>query len=358
MNAVHQLHPPGPLLQVHGLSLQFRRRGRPPVRALEGVSFTLEAGQTLALVGESGSGKSVTALAIAGLLDPAAEITQGSVRIAGTEMVGAQARTLAAVRREQLAMVFQSPRRALNPIRRVGLQIQDALQARRPRPARETRARAIELLAQVGIAQPEVRWQAYPWQLSGGMCQRVMIALALSGEPALLIADEPTTGLDVSTQAGVMDLMATHAQQRGMATLLITHDLALAATRCERMAVMHAGHLVEHAPVRQLLTRPAHPYTRHLLAATPRPGLPLSALHAVPGEVPDLARTDLPPCRFAERCERHQPERCAQPPRLAALAPGHQVACWQPYGDALETVDALSAAAPDALPVRRLQVRA
>ncbi|MFT4266865.1 MAG: ABC transporter ATP-binding protein [Xenophilus sp.] len=319
-----------PLLQVRDLAVRFHRRGRTPVQALEGVSFTLEAGQTLALVGESGSGKSVTALALAGLLDPAAEVTRGSVRIAGTELVGAPAHALAAVRRAHLAMVFQNPRRSLNPIRRVGLQIEDALQARRRRPAREARERAVELLAQVGIAEPGARWHAYPWQLSGGMCQRVMIALALSGEPALLIADEPTTGLDVSTQAGVMDLIAGHARARGMATLLITHDLALAATRCERMAVMHAGQLVEQAPAPVLLGRPAHPYTRRLVDATPRRGLPLAALQAVPGEVPDLGRSDLPACRFAERCARHHPLRCAQPPRPVVLAPQHEVACWDP----------------------------
>ena len=282
-----------PLLEVHELGLRFHRSGRAPVQVLDGVSFTLDAGQTLALVGESGSGKSVTALAIAGLLDPAAEITGGSVRVGGEEVVGATPRALQALRRTQLAMVFQNPRRALNPIRRVGLQIEDALQARRPRPPREARARAIELLAQVGIAHPETRWQAYPWQLSGGMCQRVLLALALSGDPALLIADEPTTGLDVSTQADVMDLIATHARARGMATLFITHDLALAATRCEQVAVMRAGRIVEQGAVDALLHRPVHPYTQQLLAATPRPGAALSSLRsaAAPADRPVPART-------------------------------------------------------------------
>ncbi|MDM0059067.1 ABC transporter ATP-binding protein [Variovorax fucosicus] len=319
-----------PLLQVRDLSLRFHRRGRSPVQALQGVSFDLAAGQTLALVGESGSGKSVTALALAGLLDPAAEVTCGSVRLNGIELIGASAKTLQVVRRNELALVFQNPRRALNPIRRVGQQIEDALQARRARTSREAHARAVELLAQVGIAEPAARWHAYPWELSGGMCQRVMIALALSGEPTLLIADEPTTGLDTSTQAAVMDLIAAQAHQRGMATLLITHDLALASGRCERVAVMHAGHLVEDAATGTLFGVPAHPYSQHLIRATPRNGLPLAALQAVPGQVPDLGREDLPACRFAERCERHVANLCERVPKLDTLAPGHRVACWNP----------------------------
>ncbi|MBB3181477.1 ABC transporter ATP-binding protein [Variovorax sp. Sphag1AA] len=320
----------GALLQVRDLSLRFHRRGRTPVHALEGVSFDLDAGQTLALVGESGSGKSVTALAIAGLLDPAAELMRGSVRLAGIELAGASTSTLEKARRELLGIVFQNPRRSLNPIRRVGRQIEDALQARRPRPARQARERAVELLAQVGIDRPESRRHAYPWELSGGMCQRVMIALALSGEPALLIADEPTTGLDVSTQAAVMDLIAAQARQRGMATLLITHDLALASGRCQRVAVMHAGHLVEDAPVGALFGAPSHPYSQHLIQATPRHGLPLAALEAVPGEVPDLGRGDLPACRFAERCTRRIERACERMPVLSSTGPGHRVACWNP----------------------------
>jgi len=319
-----------PLLQVRDLSLRFHRRGRTPVEALEGVSFDLAAGQTLALVGESGSGKSVTAFAIAGLLDPAAELTGGSVRLAGIELVGASDAVLRRVRRERLAMIFQNPRGALNPIRPIGRQIEDALQARRPRRTPEARERALELLAQVGIDRPAARANAYPWELSGGMCQRVMIALALSGEPTLLIADEPTTGLDVSTQAAVMDLIAAQARERGMATLLITHDLALASGRCQRVAVMHAGHVVEDAPVGALFTAPAHPYSQHLIQATPRHGLPLTALQAVPGEVPELGRTDLPGCRFAERCARRIERTCDRTPVQAAVGPEHRVACWNP----------------------------
>lgn len=319
-----------PLLQVRDLSLHFRRQGRSPVLALDGVSFELHEGQALALVGESGSGKSVTALAIAGLLDPAAELLRGSVRLAGTELVGASEALLRQVRRGTLAMVFQNPRRALNPIRRVGQQIEDALQARRPRAPRVARERAVELLSQVGIDQPAARWHAYPWELSGGMCQRVMIALALSGEPQLLIADEPTTGLDVSTQAAVMGLIGAQARQRGMATLLITHDLALASGRCQRVAVMHAGHLVEDAPVGTLFTAPAHPYSQHLIQATPRHGLPLAALEAVPGEVPDLGRADLPACRFAERCGRRIDLQCERVPLPSPVGLDHRVACWNP----------------------------
>lgn len=319
-----------PLLQVRDLDLRFHRRGRSPVLALQGVSFDLQAGQALALVGESGSGKSVTALAIAGLLDPAAEVTCGSIVLNGRELVGAVPSTWRTVRQTELSIVFQNPRRSLNPIRRVGQQLEDALNTRGTRTAWELRRQSIALLESVGIAEPAARWHAYPWELSGGMCQRVMIALALSGEPRLLIADEPTTGLDTTTQAAVMELIADRARERGMATLLITHDLALASQRCERIAVMHAGHLVEDAPVSVLFQRAAHPYSRHLLHATPRQGLPLAALQAVPGEVPDLGRTDLPACRFAGRCGRFDANRCEQVPRLRDLAAEHRVACWRP----------------------------
>ncbi|MDM0035158.1 ABC transporter ATP-binding protein [Variovorax sp. J22P271] len=320
----------GVLLEVQGLSVRFRRADGAHVHALDNVTFDLAAGETLALVGESGSGKSVTALALAGLLEPSAEILGGSVRLRGRELLGAGEPALRCVRGSQIALIFQNPRRSLNPIRRVGDQIADALQARRPRPARQAHAQAIEALAQVGIADPAARARAYPWQLSGGMCQRVMIALALSGEPALLVADEPTTGLDVTTQAAVMTLIAAQARARRMATLLITHDLALASEYCDRVAVMHAGHLVEVAPVRRLFEAPAHPYTQHLIDATPRRGLSLQGLRPVPGELPDLARDDLPACRFAERCERRIDGDCDRPPPVTRLADGHQSACWNP----------------------------
>lgn len=319
-----------PLLAVRDLSVRFRRRGLPPVQALEGVSFDLGAGQSLGLVGESGSGKSVTALALAGLLDPSAQVTAGSVRLAGLELIGADAQQLRLVRGRRLAMIFQNPRRALNPVRRIGAQLEDALRAHGGhRPARQVRERALELLAQVGMANPARRWSVYPWELSGGQCQRVMIALALAGDPAVLVADEPTTGLDVATQAGVMDLLGSLARARGMATLLITHDLALAATRCEHIAVMHAGHLVEHAAAGTLFASPAHPYARQLIDATPRHGLDLQALRPVAGRVPDLGRADLPACRFAERCG-SRTEACLARPPLVSLAPGHAVACWNP----------------------------
>lgn len=320
----------GELLDVRGLSVRFLRADGAHVHALDDITFDLVEGETLALVGESGSGKSVTALALAGLLDPTAEILGGSVRLRGRELLGAGEPVLRSVRGSEIALIFQNPSRSLNPIRRVGDQIVDALQARRPQPLREAHARAIELLGQVGIADPATRARAYPWQMSGGMCQRVMIALALSGEPALLVADEPTTGLDVTTQAAVMALIATEARARRMATLLITHDLALASQYCDRVAVMHAGHLVEVAPVRRLFEAPAHPYTQHLIDATPRRGLSLENLRAVPGELPDLARDDLPACRFAERCERRIDGDCDRPPSLTLVATRHQSACWNP----------------------------
>lgn len=319
-----------PLLDVDGLSVQFRRRGAPPVKVLDSLSLQLQAGESLALVGESGSGKSVAALALLGLLPPTAHIDAGHLRLDGQELRGATASQWQALRGSSLSMIFQNPRRALHPLLPVGRQLEHALQARRARPAAQARRDALALLAQVGIADAEQRWRALPGELSGGLCQRVMIALALGGKPRLLVADEPTTGLDVRTQAGVMDLLARLVRERGMALLLITHDLALATSRCDRIALLHAGQLLEDAPVLRLLAAPAHPYTRHLIAATPRPGVTLAGLQAVPGRVPDLDRADLPACRFAERCERRLAQRCDARPPLALRGDDQRVACWNP----------------------------
>jgi len=225
-------------------------------------------------------------------------------------------------------MIFQNPRTALNPIRQVGRQIGDVLRRHAGVPRAQARARAVELLAQVQIPDPERRYWAYPFELSGGMCQRVMIALALACGPSLLIADEPTTGLDVTTQAAIMDLIDELARQSDMATMLITHDLGLAAEHCERIVVMHAGHVVECAPTADLFKSPRHPYTAKLIAATPRPGASLDDLAAIPGGLPDL-RGDLPPCRYRARCERYAPL-CDGPLPRREPVPGHLVACWKP----------------------------
>jgi peptide/nickel transport system ATP-binding protein len=315
-------------LRVERLSVEFRTRSG-LVRALDNVSFSVRKGETIALVGESGSGKSVTAYAIMGILDPAGRVTNGQVMFGEIDLLAAGPKQLAAVRGRQISMIFQNPRTALNPIRPVGRQIADVLIRHAKVPAREASGQAIEMLRAVGITDPARRASAYPFELSGGMCQRVMIAIALAAKPSLLIADEPTTGLDVTTQAVIMDLIADLAAELGMATIFITHDLALASQRATRIAVMHAGHVVEDAPIADLFAQPRHPYTAELIAATPDSAASLDELAAIPGSLPDLRRSDLPPCRYSERCPR-KTERCAQPLPQTAIGAEHIVACWNP----------------------------
>src|ERR1700758_2815318 len=292
-----------PLLAVEDLGIEFRTRSG-TVRAVGGIGFELRRGETMALVGESGSGKSVTAYAVMGILDAAARITSGTIVFGGLELLQASETAISEIRGRELAIIFQNPRTALNPIRPVGKQIADVLLRHGNVTAAQAPSRAIEMLAKVRIPDPERRARSYPFELSGGMCQRVMIAMALACAPQLLIADEPTTGLDISTQAVIMDLIAELAASQHMATLLITHDLGLAAEYCDRIAVMHAGHLVEMAPTPLLFATPRHPYTAKLIAATPAEARDLRGLAAIPGTLPDLRRADLPACRYSERCER------------------------------------------------------
>ena len=319
--------PPIPLLAVQDLSVEFRTRGG-VVRALDQVSFDVQRGETVGVVGESGSGKSVTAFALLRILDPSARITSGSAVFGGLDLVAAGEHELGLQRGRELSMIFQNPRTALNPIRPVGRQIGDVLLRHANVARAHVKRRAIDLLAQVQIPDPERRYAAYPFELSGGMCQRVMIALALACSPALLVADEPTTGLDVTTQAAIMDLIRELALRTNMATLLITHDLALAAEHCDRIVVMHAGHVVEVAPAAALFEAPRHPYTAKLVAATPHGAERLEDLAAIPGGLPDL-RGELPPCRYRFRCERYAPICDGPLPRVDVL-PGHMVACWKP----------------------------
>ncbi len=345
-----------PLLSVRDFSLQFRTRDG-CVRALDSVNLDIARGEIVGLVGESGSGKSVLSYAMLGISDRAAKVTGGSADFGGTDLLRADARTLAELRGREISMIFQSPRTALNPIRRVGQQIEDVLRrhamARGPDLSQGLRAGAIQALREVAIADPERRLQAYPFELSGGMCQRVMIALALACRPSLLIADEPTTGLDVTTQAAVMDLITGLARERHMATLFITHDLALAADYCDRIVVMHAGQAIEDAPTGNIFGAARHPYTRRLISSTPKPQGSIASLEPVPGSLPDLRRADLPACRFADRCERAdvlcrtvQPvlgERDASD--TSAGAPVlHRVACWHPMTDAVQAVETAGAA--------------
>jgi peptide/nickel transport system ATP-binding protein len=320
------------LLAVENLSLCFRTRSG-TVRALEDVSLSLAKGETLGVVGESGSGKSVLSFAVMGISDAAATVTGGSIRFEGLDLLASDGDALDELRGAEMAMIFQNPRTALNPIRPVGRQIADVLLRHGGVTRSQAKAKAVEMLAKVRIPDPERRALAYPFEMSGGMCQRVMIALALACGPKLLIADEPTTGLDVTTQAAIMDLIEDLARESNMATLLITHDLGLAAERCHRIAVMHAGHVVEVAPAAELFASPRHPYTARLIATTPRPGANLAGLEPIPGSLPDL-RGELPPCRYAERCERRIAE-CDHQPLLRQGGSDRNVACRNPIlGDA------------------------
>jgi peptide/nickel transport system ATP-binding protein len=322
-----------PLLDVQGFGLEFRTRSG-TVHALDSINLRIHKGEIVGLVGESGSGKSVLSYALLGISDRAAKVTGGTATFGGLDLLQASEGTLADLRGREISMIFQSPRTALNPIRQVGLQIEDVLRRHAAAPGadlgKSLRERAVQALREVAIADPERRYAAYPFEMSGGMCQRVMIALALACRPGLLIADEPTTGLDVTTQAAVMDLITTLARERNMATLFITHDLALAADYCDRIVVMHAGHAVEAAPARALFTQARHPYTARLQSSTPDEHTrTVASLAPVPGNLPDLRRNDLPACRFAERCERTT-DRCrSERPLLEAEAP-HSVACWHP----------------------------
>ena len=318
-----------PLLAVDRLSLEFRTRSG-VVRALENVSLEVAKGETVGIVGESGSGKSVLSYAVLRILDAAARVTQGRIVFGGLDVLAASEADLQEVRGREIAMIFQSPRTALNPIRRIGRQIEDVLRAHTSTPQADLRSKAIACLAQVRIPAPEQRYEAYPFELSGGQCQRVMIALALACDPALLIADEPTTGLDVTTQASIMELIRDLARERKMATLLITHDLALASESCNRIVVMHAGHVVEDAPTADLFSRPRHPYTARLIAATPTARTAIEHLTPIPGNLPDLRRADLPTCRFHPRCERSTARCSAESPTTLENASEHRIYCFNP----------------------------
>src|SRR5256886_5272543 len=261
-----------PLLDVNDLTVEFSTR-RGIVKAVQHVNISVAKGETLGIVGESGSGKSVTSYAVMRILDRAGRIADGSVMFAGIDVKGASEDTMRDLRGREISMIFQNPRAALNPIRKVGDQIEDVLRQHVQTTASDRGEKAVEALEAVKIARPRERYHAYPFELSGGMCQRVVIALALACNPRLLIADEPTTGLDVTTQKAVMDLIVELTRQRGMSTILITHDLGLAAAYCDRVVVMEKGRVVDTANSADIFARPEHPYTRKLMRATPRIGV-------------------------------------------------------------------------------------
>ncbi len=315
-----------PLLQINHLSLDFDRGGR-SLRAVDDVSLHVDAGETLCLVGESGCGKSVTALSIARLVPaPPAKYTGGEILLNGRDVLQMSQRELQAIRGGVVSYVFQDPTASLNPVFRVGHQIMESL--RLHRPERANAAEVVRLLKLVGIPAPESRALDYPHQMSGGMQQRVMIAMALASEPKLLIADEPTTALDVTIQAQILELLLDLKRRLGMAILLITHNLGIVGDMADRVAVMYAGQVVEEAPALELLRRPRHPYTKALMNSVPKLRGNLPRLPAIAGNVPSLG--DFPSgCRFAPRCPVARPECAASAPALLEIEPGRRVRC--PY---------------------------
>lgn len=318
-----------PLLEVRDLQTHFHGRAG-VAKAVDGVSFSIRAGETLALVGESGCGKSVTAFSILRLVaDPPGRIVGGEIRFEGRDLLKLVAAAMRALRGDRIAMIFQEPMTSLNPVFTIGEQIIEAVRLHRPVSKQAARDRAIELLNLVGIPEAARRVDEYPHRLSGGMRQRAVIAMALACEPALLIADEPTTALDVTIQAQILDLIDDLKARLGMAVLLITHDLGVVAQHSQRVAVMYAGRIVEQATTAQLFAQPLHPYTRGLLASIPRPGAGGEArLNEIPGLVPAL--TDMPAgCAFRPRCPQAT-DRCESVrPDLVSGSGGRQVACLE-----------------------------
>ena len=315
------------VLEVEDLRVTFPGPGGARVSAVDGVSFTLARGETLALVGESGCGKSLTGLSLLRLVPPPGRIEAGSgIRLGGVDVLGLEGEALRAIRGRRIGMIFQDPMSSLNPVFRIGDQVAEGILAHFDLSKRVARERAVALLGEVGIPDPAARANAYPHQLSGGMRQRVMIAIALAAEPEILVADEPTTALDVTVQAQILEVLDRLRTARGMAVLLITHDLGIVAGRADRVAVMYAGQIVEEAATPELFARPSHPYTQGLFASIPRLSGPVTRLTPIAGTVP-------PPhawpsgCRFRPRCPIVHPRSHEMPP-LLDVAPGHRMRCW------------------------------
>jgi oligopeptide/dipeptide ABC transporter ATP-binding protein len=312
------------LLEVRDLTVHFATDGG-VVEAVDRVSFDVRAGEILGVVGESGSGKSVTALSLLRLVRPPGRIVSGEVRFEGADLLALSEEQMRAVRGARISMVFQSPRTALNPVLTVGHQIARLYSLHQGASRREAWRRTIEMLTLCGIAEPERRARQYAHQLSGGMCQRVMIAMALATSPRLLLADEPTTGLDVSIAAQILDLLRDLGRRTGASILLITHDLGVVAEVCDRVAVMHAGQLVETADVRTLFARPRHPYTQALVRSIPRIDREV-AMEPIPGAVPSVLAPP-PGCRYADRCPRVLEICRREHPQAHSAGLDHEVAC-------------------------------
>ncbi|HAX69420.1 MAG TPA: methionine ABC transporter ATP-binding protein [Anaerolineae bacterium] len=319
-----------PLLEVKNLKTYFYTEDG-VVRSVDGVDFSVYPGEVLGIVGESGCGKSVTSLSVMRLISPPGRIVEGEINFDGKNLVQATEEEMMQVRGNRISMIFQQPQSALNPVFRAGDQISEVLNIHQDFGKEAGRERAVELLKLVGIPEPERRADAFPHELSGGMSQRVMIAMALACVPDLLIADEPTTALDVTIQAQILDLMRDMKKQLGSALILITHDLGVIAEMANRVAVMYAGEIVEESPVSNLFDTPLHPYTKGLIGSIPVLGDVRERLDVIPGSVPNLI--NLPPgCRFAPRCRARIENNlsiCTEKhPNLTEISDGHKVRCW------------------------------
>ena len=315
------------LLEVKDLRTQFKRGKKDWITAVNGVSFNVNAGEIVGLVGESGCGKSVTSLSVMRLHNERLTKISGSIKFGGKEVLDLATSEMQSMRGNEMSMIFQEPMSALDPLMRIEDQLAEAISLHNSNMSKaEIHERCVNALKLVGIPEPEMTLRNYPHELSGGMCQRVMIAMAMSCEPKLLIADEPTTALDVTIQAQILALMEDIRNRRNTGILLITHDLGVVAETCSRVIVMYAGNIVEEAPVKELFANPQHPYTEGLIASVPRLGKRLHRLPSIPGSVPDLSV--MPEgCRFAPRCKYAQ-DSCKQKlPELQTVAEGHRCAC-------------------------------
>ncbi len=339
-----------PILEVRNLRTWFHTRDG-VAKAVDGVDFSVAPGEVLGIVGESGCGKSVTSLSIMGLVPKPGKVESGEILFRGTDVLKMSSREIQKLRGRQMSMIFQQPQSSLNPVQRVGAQIAEVYAIHYNKPKKEGMAWAVEALGMVGIPDPARRAKAYPHELSGGMAQRVMIAMALALEPKLLIADEPTTALDVTIQAQILDLMRDLQKDFGTAVVLITHDLGVVAEMADRVAVMYAGEIVEENQVDALFANPKHPYTQGLIGSIPVLGREVAELATIPGTVPRLVDLE-PGCRFAGRCAarvEHNLTICTTTqPELIELTDGHKVRCWLYHDENGDTLVGIGSRPADA----------